>query len=75
MILDAYLKKNPVKCEHAVTFMKRILDAENGELAPTLKKDEEFRFWFLTIFSVYHPKNLIKSEWSLTHQLSVMRCH
>lgn len=34
--------------------MKRILDAEHAELAPLLKKDEEF--WFLPIFSVYHPK-------------------
>ncbi|XP_065944078.1 uncharacterized protein [Magallana gigas] len=54
MILDTNLRKNPVKCGHAVTFMKRILDAEHAELAPPLKKDEEF--WFLPIFSVYHPK-------------------
>lgn len=54
IILDANLRKNPVKCEHAVTFMKRILDAEHTELASPLKEDEEF--WFLSIFSVYHPK-------------------
>lgn len=34
--------------------MKRILDAEHAELALPLKEDEEF--WFLPIFSVYHPK-------------------
>lgn len=54
MILDANLRKNPVKCGHAVTFMKRILDSEHTELAPTLKKEKEF--WFLPIFSVYYPK-------------------
>lgn len=54
MIIDANLRKNTVKCEHAVTFLKRILDAEHAELAPPLKKDKEF--CFLPIFSVDHPK-------------------
>lgn len=54
MILDANLRKNTVKYKHAVTFMKRVLDAELGELAPPLKKDEEF--CFLPIFSIYHLK-------------------
>lgn len=53
-ILDNSLRKNPIKCEHALTFMQRIFDAKHAELAPPLKEDEEC--WFLPIFSVYHPK-------------------
>lgn len=51
MIVDANLRKNPVKCEHAVTFMKHILDAEHAQLSPPLKEYEAF--WFLPILYMY----------------------
>lgn len=54
MILDNSLRKNPIKCEHALTFMQRIFDAKHAELAPPSKEVEEC--WFLPIFSLYHPK-------------------
>lgn len=52
MILDANLRKNTVKYKHAVTFMKRVLDAEHGELAPPLKKDEEFCFLQFSAYTI-----------------------
>lgn len=51
MIVDANLRKNPVKCEHEVTLMKHILDAEHTQLSPPLKEYEEF--WLLPILNMY----------------------
>lgn len=52
--LDHSLKKNPVKKEHFVEFMKKVLDSGSAEVAPPLAKGEEF--WYLPVFGVYHPK-------------------
>ena len=49
-ILDINLKKNPVKCQHATTFMQRILDSGHAERAPSVTEKEEF--WYLPNFSV-----------------------
>lgn len=51
MFVDANLRKNPVKCEHEVTLMKHILDAEHAQLSPPLKEYEEF--WLLPILYMY----------------------
>ncbi|XP_062596368.1 uncharacterized protein LOC134257792 [Saccostrea cucullata] len=53
-LLDVSLKKNPVKKEHFLTFMAKILDNHHAEVAPELRDGEEC--WFLPLFGVYHPK-------------------
>ena len=53
-ILDSSLKKNPLKKEHFVTFMKEIVDNDHAERAPPL--DENKECWYLPLFGVYHPK-------------------
>ena len=52
--LDASLRKNPLKRDHFVTFMKEILDSGHAETAPPLKENTEC--WYLPLFGVYHPK-------------------
>ncbi|XP_068238309.1 uncharacterized protein [Palaemon carinicauda] len=54
MLLDASLRRNPVKQEHFLTFMSKIFDNNHAELAPPLKDHEEC--WYLPLFGVYHPK-------------------
>ncbi|XP_068246878.1 uncharacterized protein [Palaemon carinicauda] len=54
MLLDASLRRNPVKQEHFLTFMSKIFDYNHAELAPPLKDHEEC--WYLPLFGVYHPK-------------------
>ncbi|XP_056000809.1 uncharacterized protein LOC130046450 [Ostrea edulis] len=53
-LLEASLRRNPLKQEHFLTFMEGILRNGHAELAPQLSHDEEC--WFLPIFGVYHPK-------------------
>lgn len=53
LILDASLHKDPVKKEHFITFMGKILDSGAAEVAPKAIKDE---CWYLPLFGVYHPK-------------------
>ncbi|VDI18233.1 Hypothetical predicted protein [Mytilus galloprovincialis] len=53
-MLDASLNRNPVKREHFLTFMSKILDNNHAELAPPLHEHEEC--WYLPLFGVYHPK-------------------
>ncbi|VDI49830.1 Hypothetical predicted protein [Mytilus galloprovincialis] len=53
-MLDASLNRNPVKREHFLTFMSKILDNNHAELAPPLGEHEEC--WYLPLFGVYHPK-------------------
>ena len=52
--LHISLQKNPVKRDHFVTFMKKILDSGHAEVAPPLCIGEEH--WYLPLFGVYHPK-------------------
>ncbi|XP_071153735.1 uncharacterized protein [Mytilus edulis] len=53
-ILDASRNRNPVKREHFLTFMSKILDNNHAELAPPLHEHEEC--WYLPLFGVYLPK-------------------
>jgi hypothetical protein len=53
-ILDASLKKNPVKKKHFVDFMSKIFKNGHAEEAPALRPNEEC--WYLPIFGVYHAK-------------------
>ncbi|XP_063446982.1 uncharacterized protein LOC134726507 [Mytilus trossulus] len=53
-MLDASLNRNPVKREHFLTCMSKILDNNHAELAPPLNEHEEC--WYLPLFGVYHPK-------------------
>ncbi|XP_071145072.1 uncharacterized protein [Mytilus edulis] len=53
-MLDTSLNRNPVKREHFLTFMSKILDNNHAELAPPLHEHEEC--WYLPLFGVYHPK-------------------
>ncbi|XP_071123362.1 uncharacterized protein [Mytilus edulis] len=53
-MLDTSLNRNPVKREHFLTFMSKILDNNHAELAPPLHELEEC--WYLPLFGVYHPK-------------------
>ncbi|XP_068223649.1 uncharacterized protein [Palaemon carinicauda] len=54
MLLDASLRRIPVKQEHILTFMSKIFNNNHAELAPPLKDHEEC--WYLSLFGVYHPK-------------------
>ncbi|KAK3105444.1 hypothetical protein FSP39_025380 [Pinctada imbricata] len=53
MILDASLKKDPTKRDHAVEFMRNIIEKGHAEPAPPLRPEEEC--WYLPIFGIYHP--------------------
>ncbi|XP_068242409.1 uncharacterized protein [Palaemon carinicauda] len=53
-LLDASLRRNPVKLEHFLTFMSKIFDNNHAEHAPPLKDHEEC--WYLPLFGVYHLK-------------------
>ena len=52
-ILDTSLRKNPLKRDHFVSFMKEILDSGHAERAPLDKSKE---CWYLPLFGIYHPK-------------------
>jgi hypothetical protein len=51
-ILDNSLKKNPVKKQHFMDFMKKVLDSGAAEVAPPTNGE----CWYLPLFGVYHPK-------------------
>lgn len=53
-ILKASLEKDPVKKEHFVSFMERIMENGHAEVAPPLEQSAEC--WYLPLFGVYHPK-------------------
>ena len=48
------LKRDPIKREHFVDFMGRILENNHAEIAEPLPHEKER--WYLPIFGVYHPK-------------------
>ncbi|XP_065930417.1 uncharacterized protein [Magallana gigas] len=48
------LKRNPIKKEHMITFMKSITDSDALEVAPPVPPGNEC--WFLPLFGVYHPR-------------------
>lgn len=50
----ASCKKNPLKMEHSISFMKKVFSKGHAEIAPVLKNEEEC--WYLPIFGVYNPK-------------------
>ena len=52
--LDRSLRSDPVKRDHFVAFMRKLLDNNHAELAPPLDNDEEC--WYLPLFGIYHPK-------------------
>lgn len=52
MVLHNSLQKNPVKRDHFVTFMEKVLSSGAAELAPTVKGEA----WYLPIFGVYNPQ-------------------
>ena len=53
-MLDANLRRNPEKMNHALDFMRRIIDNGHAEQAPELDSNTEC--WYLPLFAVYHPK-------------------
>ena len=53
-ILNSSLHKNAAKCDHFVNFMGKVIKNSHAEVAPPLKKDQEY--WFLPVFGVYHPQ-------------------
>ena len=52
--LFASFKRDPVKMDHALTFMEKVFANGHAEEAPPLQDGEEC--WFVPIFGVYHPK-------------------
>ena len=52
-ILDENLQKNPLKKEHFVTFMSKVLDSGAAEVCPTTEVGD---CWYLPLFGVYHSK-------------------
>lgn len=50
----ASCKKNPLKMEHSISFMEKVLSKGHAEIAPVLMNEEEC--WYLHIFGVYNPK-------------------
>ncbi|XP_060078384.1 uncharacterized protein LOC132557875 [Ylistrum balloti] len=55
-MLQSSLRKNPVKREHFVKFMERILTSGHAEVVPPVADDSEV--WYLLLFGVYHPKKV-----------------
>ncbi|XP_062566124.1 uncharacterized protein LOC134228483 [Saccostrea cucullata] len=53
-VLDSDLKRNPIKREHMITFMKSITESGALEVAPPVPQGKEC--WFLPLFGVYHPR-------------------
>lgn len=54
LMLDRDLKRNPIKREHMITFMKSITESDALEIAPPVPPGKEC--WFLPLFGVYHPR-------------------
>lgn len=54
LALDSSLRKDPVKAEHFMKFMAKVLVSGAAEKAPAPVKDSEY--WYLPLFGVYHPK-------------------
>ncbi|XP_033761536.1 uncharacterized protein LOC117343299 [Pecten maximus] len=52
--LDESLRRNPVKREHFLEFMKGLIDSGHAEPAASLNPEEEC--WYLPLFGVYHPQ-------------------
>ncbi|CAC5415474.1 unnamed protein product [Mytilus coruscus] len=57
-LLDASLSRNPVKREHFLTFMCKILDNNHAKLAPPLDDHEEC--WYLPLVGVIIRRNPIR---------------
>ncbi|XP_060077584.1 uncharacterized protein LOC132557112 [Ylistrum balloti] len=55
-MLDASLKKNHMKRDHMVAFMKKIIDRGHAEVASPISIDDDRERWYLPLFGVYHPK-------------------
>lgn len=51
--LQRTLKRKPEMQERYVAFMQKIFANGHAEIAPPLRKDEEW--WYLPTFGVYHP--------------------
>ncbi|KAK3088225.1 hypothetical protein FSP39_016350 [Pinctada imbricata] len=52
-MLDQSLRKDPIKRDHFITFMDKMLRNAHAERAPELREDEEC--WYIPIFGIYHP--------------------
>ena len=52
-MLDQSLRKDPIKSDHFITFMDKMLCNARAERAPELQEDEEC--WYIPIFGIYHP--------------------
>ena len=52
--LDKSLDRDPVKKEHFIDFMGKMIQDGHAEVAPLLNQGEEC--WYLPILGVYHPK-------------------
>ena len=52
--LDRFLRTNPLKKEHMVTFMEKIITSGAAEVAPPPEDGREN--WYLPLFGVYHSK-------------------
>ena len=55
-ILDRSLQRYPVKRDHFVQFMSKVLNNKAAEVATPLPVDKEV--WYLRIFGVYNPQKL-----------------
>lgn len=68
--LDKSLRKDEVKRNHFLQFMKAMLENGHAEKAPPLQNDEQA--WYLPIFGVYHQRKRTKYASYLIQQLSLM---
>lgn len=49
------IERKPERKTHFLSFMRKIFDRDQAELAPPLSEGDER--WYLPIFGVYHPRN------------------
>ena len=54
LTLDAGLRRDPLKREHFMTFMDKIISSGACEVAPP--RNQQDAYWYLPLFGVYHPK-------------------
>ena len=62
------LKRKPQMAKDYVEFMGKIIEKAHASPVPIeeITKPQSGRVWYLPNFGVYHQRNQLKSEWSLT---------
>lgn len=60
--LQRNLKRHPVKKDHVLHFMQKMLDRGHAERTPEESQEKESEYWYLPFFGIYHPKKPVSGR-------------